>query len=287
MNTIIIPTDFSKASEKAIEFVIEIAQRTEASILLLHSVFIPAMDINVPADLVQDMYKTEEEESEKKLIILCKKIHAFKYKNGHHLSCDYVSHHNVPAVEIESIAEEYKADLVIMGTKGRDNLWGFLGSTTMESLKNLDCSVLIVKESSTWNDFRKVSCAIETINEDLFQLKAVIPLLKEFNSETTVLHIEKHAKSADDLEMIIERKEEGENFMAAFSETTNYRNISYRSLLGNDPSEGIVDFIEKNRSDLLVLIKYKRNWFENLFHSSVTKKIISDLNIPVLVIHKK
>lgn len=287
MKTIIIPTDFSRASEKGVEFGIEIAKKTNASILLLHSIFIPALDINVPADLIQSLYHEEEEASEKKLRVLSEKIQKELNADGKNIQCSFISQHNVPAVEIEKIAEEKEADLVILGTKGRDDFWGFMDSTTMEALKNLKCPVLVVKEESHWNKFHKVACGIETINEDLFQLKQIIPAIKPFNSEISVIHVEKHAKNAEDLDRIVEKREEAENFLYAFKESINYSNINFQTLLNEDPSEGIADYLEKNNSDLLILLNYKRNWLEKFFHQSLTKKIIANINTPVLVIHKK
>ncbi len=50
-----------------------------------------------------------------------------------------------PATEIRSIADELKADLIVVGTHGRHGLGLLLGSTANAVLHGVGCDVLVVK----------------------------------------------------------------------------------------------------------------------------------------------
>jgi len=50
-----------------------------------------------------------------------------------------------PAAEIRALAEELKADLIVIGTHGRHGLGLLLGSTANAVLHGVSCDVLVVK----------------------------------------------------------------------------------------------------------------------------------------------
>ena len=50
-----------------------------------------------------------------------------------------------PAAEIRALADEIKADLIVIGTHGRHGLGLLLGSTANAVLHGVECDVLVVK----------------------------------------------------------------------------------------------------------------------------------------------
>ena len=63
MNTIIVPTDFSPAADNAAEYAAKLAQRLNASVLLLHvyQLPVPMTDYPVLMVTVEDLKKGAEE----------------------------------------------------------------------------------------------------------------------------------------------------------------------------------------------------------------------------------
>jgi len=49
--------------------------------------------------------------------------------------------------------------------------------------------------------------------------------------------------------------------------------------------EGIHEFMENKNSELLTMILHNHSFLQNLFHSSVTRKIALEAKVPLLTIH--
>lgn len=287
MKTILIPTDFSSCSDKAVEFGIEIAKRTSAHILLVNSFFVPVLDINVPPTMLEGMYEAEEKNAEVKLKEICKRIQSETGANKKNLSSSYVVEQNLPESEIEKIAKREHADLVIMGTKGKEGVLGLWRSITLSASQRLHCPVLVVKEDTTFSHFHKIDFALENVKEELKSIKKVVDFAKVFHAEVTLVHVEKHAKSSDDIQRIYENTEDAESFMPSIKEFCDYEYINYATVLSGDTAEGLLKYLKGTQADVLSLLRYDRNWIEELFHKSVIKSMIAECTSALLIIPKE
>src|SRR6478752_7346155 len=99
MRNILIPTDFSATSEKAVEFGVEIAKKTGAKITLVNSFFIPVLDINVPPTMIETLYEAEEKKSKDKLEVIAETIRSQKDYAKSNLSCECICEQNTPESE--------------------------------------------------------------------------------------------------------------------------------------------------------------------------------------------
>lgn len=140
--TIVVPTDFSPASERAIMHARELAERFGASVLLLHVVedpyaaaawseaFLAMPDIREP--LRQEALKRLEEAAS-----------AFA---GLPTTMEAVV--GTPAATIVKAAADRSADLIVMGTHGRSGVAHLLlGSVAERVIRLAPCPVLTVRES--------------------------------------------------------------------------------------------------------------------------------------------
>jgi nucleotide-binding universal stress UspA family protein len=50
--------------------------------------------------------------------------------------------------------------------------------------------------------------------------------------------------------------------------------------------QGIIDFVEEEKLDMLVMMPHRHGLLERIFHGSMTKKIAMQLKIPLLAIHQ-
>lgn len=285
MKTILLPTDFGKHSEKALEFAIQIARKSNAKIIVAHSFFISTMDVYVPVDTLQDIYEEEREDSEKELISYCQKIALNRSESGDMLQAEFVTEQNLPASEILHLIKEKKIDLVVMGTEGEDHLLGFLGSTTLEVLNKAKCPVLVVHEQSTFKEFHNIYFAIQEMKEDLLKIRQLIPLAGFFNGEISILHIDRFPEEMNTLRKMWKEKEESEIFLDGIKKRYNYPTIKFHFDISDNTFKKMDEVLEKDSPDLMVLVHKKRNWFENIFHKSVIKYLVKNTNTPLLIIH--
>ena len=52
-----------------------------------------------------------------------------------------------------------------------------------------------------------------------------------------------------------------------------------------DVGEGLERFANEKRADLIVMTTGKRSFFEEMFHRSITQKMVYNTKIPLLVMH--
>lgn len=140
IKNILVPTDFSKHSEQALEYAKEIGGPLGASIHLVH-VLEPMTTYGswegIPMD---DLVGRAFEQSEQKL----KEAAAESLNNVPEKYIKVLEGH--PDIAINHYAAEHKIDVIIMGTHGRRGLEYILfGSTTEKVLRTAPCSVLAVR----------------------------------------------------------------------------------------------------------------------------------------------
>lgn len=138
VKTILLPVDGSVHSDKAAEYAADMAKTMNAAIVLLHC------RKAVPADLGEPNVQQVLERYTKEAETILK-----PYR-------DLLESRNIPIREtiiggrpgeaIADVAEAEKADMVVMGSKGKSDLEGLIvGSVTHKVLHTAHCPVLVVK----------------------------------------------------------------------------------------------------------------------------------------------
>jgi universal stress protein A len=137
---ILVPTDFSECSRKALSYALSFAKQFGAEILLLHVVeSVPAVAQNT---LLQSTMMTAalHEESEKRLGGW--QLEAMSDAPVNTMTCD-----GLPWQRIVEVAREKNVDLIVAGTGGRSGLARvLLGSTAERVVRHAPCPVLVVRE---------------------------------------------------------------------------------------------------------------------------------------------
>jgi nucleotide-binding universal stress UspA family protein len=76
------------------------------------------------------------------------------------------------------------------------------------------------------------------------------------------------------------------NFFKKNKEQISYPNIHFVELEKGDVLQSINNYVETEHVDLLVMAKHNRNFFDRLFHRSLSKKMAFHTQIPLLVLVK-
>ena len=143
---ILVPTDFSVPSDKALDEAFDIAKQYNATIHLLH-VIPQELDYMCSVDYCVDA-RTMQQLQEKLLPgahqSLRKQLEKFPLSRDVKVTTEVRNGH--PSEEILKAQEEKKADLIVMAALGRTGLAKFLvGSVTDNIVKNARCLVLLVR----------------------------------------------------------------------------------------------------------------------------------------------
>ncbi|MGA9638172.1 universal stress protein [Flavobacterium sp.] len=274
MKRILFPTDFSEVANNAFVHALELAKTLNGELIVLHSFELPVVDnqffpenymvIYESLELAQfDMFKDEIP----KLRAIAEKRNLDKIKLTHRLmDGDLI-------FNIKKEIKEDNIDFVVMGTAG-DSGWEsfFLGSNSGNVISDIDIPMLCVPHDAPFCKIKTIGFTTRFRPKDKKALKRIIKIAHKTNAQIQCLYVKANESDVSD-ETIKEWKAEFAN-----------DHISFSVILSNEIKETILDFILQKDIDMVTMLTYKRGFFENLFHTSLTKKAANEFSIPVLAI---
>ncbi|MGK0298374.1 MAG: nucleotide-binding universal stress UspA family protein [Gammaproteobacteria bacterium] len=139
---ILVAVDFSDPSIRALQVARDLGTRLNAKLIVIHFVPMRIMDMGMEGgvDFIEEMHQSELAEARIKLE---------KFIKEHTTSDDEIEHHlrsGEPAAEMNSMATEVSADMIIIGTHGRSGIKHLLMGSVAESiLRTADVPVLSVR----------------------------------------------------------------------------------------------------------------------------------------------
>lgn len=136
---ILFATDFSPASDAALQYATSLARDSGATLLILHVEELPAP--YAAGEMLMPQPEFPNPELRKMLDAVVPPDKSVKYE--HHLVL------GTPAEDIVRIADEEGVDLIVIGTHGRTGLMRVLmGSAAEAVMRRAKCPVLVVKQSN-------------------------------------------------------------------------------------------------------------------------------------------
>jgi len=270
MKKIIVPTDFSSAAKNALDYAISLAKSYQAEIYLLNAYSMPhsgsAVMIDVSDVLKKDSTDKLEEENTR------------VENNLEGLTLKTISQNGSVAMVITQIAKHIEADLIVMGTTGATGLKEvFVGSNTADLIKATSLPLIAVPAGSSNKTITNVAVSV-----DLHHVKSpsVFDPLKDLVAENKasikMINIADNMKSIDPVNFVDEAVDIDNMFFGI--------EHSFKFLEGKDVEEEILAYTKEDNVDLLVVVARKRNFFERLFHKSMSKKLTMHSSVPIMVL---
>ena len=267
MKKILIPTDFSPVADNALNYAIEIAAMFKSELLLYHVyTFHRKVDYNwdLPED-EQPFVKAIE-----------KKMNFTKQK--------FMDKINQKGLTIQTMIEEdtvsslfgkkikkHNINLIIMGTNGATGLQKVIfGSTAATALEIAKVPVLVVPPHHSFLPLNQIVFATDLNEVASNILSPLQKVASQFNAKVTLFNVNIGANKSEP---------ELDNFHLKDIDTT-YKEVP----LTNSVNESINAFIKQNKFDLMCMIRREKDFFENIYDTSVTKNQVYDNIIPLLVL---
>ena len=268
MKIILVPTDFSKAARNASEYAAHFAKDVKAKILLIHAYHLPVPVSEVPVMIVsQNELQKENEAQLKKEAAHLKKIAGvevnYKAKMGF-------------AVD-EILEEEKNGTLIVMGMEGASKLSeALMGSITTSTLRKTQAPVLVIPENVKYKKPEKIVFACDyDPRTDVHTLDALKALMKTFASKVYVVNVKNKKESVTVDEAIA-----GVNLENKLCDVQHVYYFPEKK----DLVEGINEFVEDKKADLVAIIPHRYNLMESLFHKSISKKMAFHTHVPMLAL---
>lgn len=276
MKTILVPVDFSDYSKKALEVALHIGCKTQATLLVFHG-----YSANITADLLYPSVSSPvigNDLEEKNSILLHEFIEPIlrqKCANGETVNVKKIIKVGFEANDLEKLVQKYGVDLVVMGTKGASGIEEMLlGSTTAHSIEHLSCSILAVPQNSSLS-LDKILYASNFEQEDIILLDRILIFAQIFGAELHCLHI---INSEKNWEM-------EERTLKTLAQTYKYhQNIYFHSLEAANTLTAIEHYATAKNIGLIGVYNKKRAFWEQIFHRSLSKRLVMESQIPVLIL---
>ena len=140
---IVLATDFSSCSEQATDAAIELAEKFEAALTVVHALEYPTYVYTAEAFTPVDLLAPLEQGAEKALAQALERVRK-KIPRA-----QSILRRGSPALEVVAVAKEVKADLLVIGTHGRRGPTHFLlGSVAERVVQHAQIPVLTIRPAS-------------------------------------------------------------------------------------------------------------------------------------------
>lgn len=269
MRTIFLPTDFSPKSENAMKYAAEMFHSEPIHYVLIHSYDIPYQPNEV---IISSILETLKEDVEKNLKEQEQILQSF-IKNDGNVITRRMGVGSV--VDMINYNEDMNPDFVVMGTRGHRRSSGYLiGSNTLQVLKSVDVPVLAIPENCTYSKLQRIvfGSDLKALSQEVIQpLKRV---LERTEATLTVVHVGDISDEGREISI-----QELDRLMGD-------RMSSFIQINSSEIVEGLRRAADESQADLLVLVDRKRNFFQRIFHKSVTQQVGWKTEIPMLVLHE-
>ncbi|WP_423147840.1 universal stress protein [Rubrolithibacter danxiaensis] len=269
MNTILVLTDFSEEAANAARFAVAVAGKLSAHKIILYHPFALSVTAS-PTDA--SSYEVATEDTNAHLIALKNEL---IYSFPGHIQIETCSDNRPLAEAIDALQEQ--VDLIVIGATVKGDLEEDLfGGNTMTVVSHCAKPLLVVPKDVRYHLIKNVLLAC-----DLKEVLQTVPVqfIKSFtnalDAKLFILNVdykEKHFRA----ETILEQTDLHKVF--------DNENAEFHYIDSENTANGILTFAAAHEIQLLITVRKERGLLGEIFHKSVSKKLIFDTGIPLLVL---
>jgi len=274
MKNILVPVDFSHASNVALRYTAELARSLKATVRLLH-VHTPTISRNNPMSyLLTEERQQAENENHAKLRALIES-----------LGERYSSVKWETSVESGGIADVILAsakndiDMIAMGTQGISSIEKILlGTNTAEIIEKSNCPVLAIPVSTKPYAPRDILFATDYAAGDWESAKVLTEMARMLNATITYLHV----TGEDDEDELDKEREQIDEFTREIKTKTEFPRINSKIISDHNVFMGLDSVLQDSTVDLICLSTRRRSLIEKLYNPSVTARMAIYTQVPLL-----
>lgn len=273
MKKIIVPIDFSKHSEYALKTAALLSNKTEVVIYALHMLDLQEASLS----------QSPEFSNEKTAFFL--KLAEKKIKNF--LEKDYLKEVKVVPIikhykvfkEINEIALEINADLIVMGSHGASGLKEFfVGSNTEKVIRYADVPVLVLKRELKDVNFMDVVFATDFSEKSISAFKKMLSTLDFLNAKKHLLYV----NTPNDKFKTTPEMDALANKFLMKAEGNVDRLINVNFVCAKSIEDGVLSFSNIVGADLIILVTHGRKGLSHVFSGSISEDISNHSALPIM-----
>lgn len=273
MKKIIIPVDFSECSEYALKAAAKLSNKFGSSLILVHMLEMPMA------------YSEHDQDYGKSILFMIKNA---EMKMEELMTRDYLKGVPVQVIikhltvfpEIDDLAEEHQASLIVMGSHGDDGFASFLGSNAEKVVRNSKIPVLILKDELKDVNFNNSVFVSNFKVEAIDAYRKAKDFFSLINVKPTLLFIN---KPDGGFVSTSEMKSRFENFL--MKADGNLDNLKYFANYDDySVPQGVKYYASENDIRLICIPTHGKSSISKFFNSSVSLDIANQSSYPVLTV---
>ncbi|OOG74546.1 universal stress protein [Flavobacterium sp. A45] len=270
MKRILIPTDFSKYADEAIEVGAEIAKKNDCEIILIHMLELPGQmndaikgETSIPEIM---LFKRKAEET-------LKNIKNRPYLAG--IKITEVVRLDNAYQGINNYIKQNSMDLIVMGSHGATGINEIIiGSNTEKVVRQSETPVLVIKNKIDNFKIQNIIFASDFSKEIKKPFQKMLDFTKLFGAKLNLVMI----CTPNSFKSTLASRKIVNDFVADFDmpeytfETYNESNIE----------KGIINYSNEKDADLIAFCTHGRTALSHFFTGSISEDLVNHANKPVL-----
>lgn len=273
MKKIIVPVDFSIYSENALQSAAFMAKQNNAEIVVVHML-----------ELSHALINQSESASQQEMIFYLKLA---ERKFNDFLQKDYLSALKVTPIikhfkifsELDQLAKEEKANLIIMGSKGTSGLQEmFIGSNTEKVIRYANVPVLVVKENAITKKVENVVFACDFTQDDIDPYIRAKTLFKKLDCNLQLVYVNTPTSKFKSSKEIKEK-------MKAFFKNVNEDVSSIKNVkvvADYSVEKGVLYYADESKADIIAVATHGRKGISHFFEGSISEDIANHSKLPII-----
>jgi len=270
MRKIIIPTDFSKNAQAAMDFAISNFNDPDTEFWLTHVYRMPYSGAVVSIDLDNLLKEDREEDMKKELAAVRERFPGLHIK-GHTIQGTFID-------VISKIVENESIEMIVMGTTGATGAKGvLLGSNAANVVKHAKVPVLLYPNDCGVKSMNKVVFASDLKHVKGYKtFKPIRQIVKEAGAKLDILHLENYDDGLIDMER------ESLLLDTIFVDLPHGFHVKELKLAEED----ILDYAHEAGADLIAVVARNYGFFERIVHRSTSRKLSMLTDVPLLILRE-
>lgn len=281
MYKIVVPTDFSKLSEHALDVAIAIARRTNGAIFLLNVMSTnKSYSFSSMGGGVTDQVISEEDR-----YIL--ELHRANERRLHQLVAKH-EHGDVPVypfIELDDLdegvnhfAEKLHCDLVVMATSGENTIQEYFeGNHTERVIRITHIPVLTIREPIPNFEVNNIVFATDLKTVAKEGVDQIEKFATFFGATVHMVHV-----SNDNPEKV---RKKMESFAEEHETSHQVPNLTINPLKGSKVEETILEFAKSKNAEVIAAVNHGRRGLMHLLVGGLSEKLVRDSQVPVFTVH--
>lgn len=271
MKTVLFPTDFSENAAHALNLALKFVDDRDGRLVLMHSCDLP-YDFASRAEEILEANRSYSKQQLGELENTIRKNSTYQSMN-----VETVTRCGSSVFTILEVAEDFEADLIMMGTKGISGLKHMLfGSVTTRVIKEADIPVMAIPSEASTEAIDEIVFPTDYRDDDLTMLADIITLADSFDAKVTILHI---AETEHLKEEIMYR-----GFSSYLREKVHFSNIEHKLTYNPNMFDALDNYTKDVKNIVLAIGDYHGIFIDQLTGLNIKKWLDAHDSMPLLVL---